>query len=241
MKASNEVKARYKRTKVYLEDRYEKPKHMFVVMADKIAPQIDGKSQTSLLDVGGATGEFVYYLHKRFPDLKVSCLEYDSKLVSRGRERLPTCNFVTGDANNMDEFSNNQFNIVTMIGTMSIFNNFEPSLSECIRTAKPQGIIYVVGQFNDFPVDALIQWRYSNSTGPYNTGYNLFSKETISAFLTQEEKVTSWDFEKFSLPFDLKKQEDPIRTWTELNNQGERIFRNGIMEINLQILQINLK
>jgi len=33
----NFSEAKYKRTDVYLENRYEKPKHMFVVIADKIS------------------------------------------------------------------------------------------------------------------------------------------------------------------------------------------------------------
>lgn len=47
-------KARYKRTHVYLEDRYEKPKYLFIVLADKIESIIGKNSGFSLLDIGSA-------------------------------------------------------------------------------------------------------------------------------------------------------------------------------------------
>ena len=75
----------------------------------------------------------------------------------------------------------------------------------------------------------------------YNRGYNLFSKKSVSAFLDAHEKVKKWKYEKFMIPFDLEKQSDPIRTWTEKDHDGQRVFRNGLqMEINLQILEIQV-
>jgi len=55
--------AQYKRTCVYLDDRHEKPKHLFKVSGDKIEEHFKSRPKTipALLDVGGAPGDFVYY------------------------------------------------------------------------------------------------------------------------------------------------------------------------------------
>jgi len=231
----------YNRTHVYLENRFNRTKHMFVVLADKIEEIFIHDFNYSLLDVGGASGEFVYYLNKRFPKLSLSCIDYDNKLIEIGRNKVPNCQFFVGDANNMTIFDNMQFDIATFVGTISIFDDPEISLNECIRVTKPGGIVIVVSQFNDYPIDAIIRWKYSDDDNcPWNRGYNLFSKKTISKLLKRNKSVKSFEWEKFRLPFDLDKQKDLIRTWTEFNGKGDRIFRNGLMEVNLQILTIYL-
>jgi len=54
--------------------------------------------------------------------------------------------------------------------------------------------------------------------------------------------VLKFGFEKFTLPFDLPRTKDVMRSWTEKDGRGRRIFMNGLgREINLQILEIRLK
>lgn len=168
-------------------------------------------------------------------------MEYDKELYELGRVNNKKITFINSDANNMDIFNNKEFDIVTFIGTMNIFDDFTSSLNECIRVCKDGGNIIVVSPFNEFPVDILIRWKYSGED-VYNPGYNTFSKKTVSDFLCANPKVFAFNFEKFTLPFDLPKQTDVIRTWTEIDKKyGNRVFKNAIGEINLQILTINLK
>lgn len=234
--------AAYSRTDVYIDgSNKDKPKHMFVVLGNKIEHCIDGKNQMSLLDVGGAAGAFIDYLALRFSGLKLTCLDADNALINKAKSRSSNALFLLGDANNMNRLDTAEFDIVTMTGTMSIFDDFRPSLGECIRVCKKGGRVFITGQFNEYPVDALIKWRYSGDTGKYNLGYNLFSKKSVSDYLKSLKQVKEWKFEKFTLPFDLEKQSDPIRSWTEKNSDGQRVFKNGLqMQINLQILEILL-
>ncbi|MGB0383238.1 MAG: class I SAM-dependent methyltransferase [Ardenticatenaceae bacterium] len=201
---------------------------------------VKSSPECSLLDIGGASGEFSYYLKKRFSHLDVTALDYDQKLVEHGKAKVGHyLHFVQGDANRMDMFHDLQFDLVTMIGVLSIFDDFTLSLSECIRLAQKK--VFVVAQFNEYPIDALIRWRYSGDQSSYNRGYNLFSKKSIGSFLAQHDRVSKWGFNKFELPFDLpQRPKDLIRSWTELDKEGGRIFRNGLMIINLEILTIDL-
>lgn len=234
--------ATYARTEVYLEDRYEKPKHLFISIADRISALAQAKETARLLDVGAATGEFAYYLKKRFPAFDITCLEYDPVLVETGAKKVGNCRFVCGDANSMPMFEPSTFDVATMIGVLSIFDDFTTSLSECFRVLKGNGSLFVVAPFNEHPIDLLTRWRYSGESGKFNLGYNLFSKKSIETFLKNQPRVAGWNFEKFILPFDLKPQADPVRSWTEMNSAGIRIFKNGVFpEINFQILSVHLK
>jgi ubiquinone/menaquinone biosynthesis C-methylase UbiE len=237
----NPEEARYSRTDVYLNSSAEKPKHLFVELGNRIGKRINPDQRFSLLDVGGASGAFASYMALRFPFLSLTCLDADQALIEMAAGQIPGVRFLFGDANLMNGLVDDEFSLVTMTGTMSIFDDFKPSMGECLRVCKKGGRVFVTGQFNEYPIDALIQWRYSGDTGKFNRGYNLFSKQTVSAFLETHPKVRTWEYERFVLPFDLEPQEDLIRTWTEKDGQGRRIFKNGLqMEINLQILEIRL-
>ena len=54
-------------------------------------------------------------------------------------------------------------------------------------------------------------------------------------------RVAGHSFEKFVLPFDLDPQDDPIRSWTTTDGEGNRIFQNGLMNLNMQILRIRME
>ena len=231
----------YKKTHVYQAVDYDNPKHLFTVIGDKIEALVINSVPVNLLDIGGASGAFCYYINKRFIDFKTVCLEYDEKLCEVGKERVPESTFICGDVNKRAMIEDNSFDVVTMLGVMTIFDDFQPSLSECLRVAKPGSNVFVLGQFNDHDIDVLIRYRYSNN-GVWNRGWNIFSKCSVDAFLSARTDIEKWSYEKFTLPFDLEKQDDPIRSWTEINANDQRIFKNGLnLEINLQILHIILK
>jgi|TARA_B100001964_G_C14197718_1_gene584237 ubiquinone/menaquinone biosynthesis C-methylase UbiE len=239
MKLPNGV---YKKTHVYQDVDYEKPKYVFSVLGDKIEKVVSCTEKLTMLDVGGASGAFCHYIGKRFSSkIETICVEFDEELCHIGRENVQECRFICGDANNMDMIRTNTVNIVTMIGVLSIFDNFKPSLSECFRVVVPGGNVFVFGKFNEYDIDILLRYRYCNND-IWNRGWNLFSKYSIDTFLRERTDIKKWSYEKFRFPFDLEKKDDPIRSWTEINTRGERIFKNGLnMEINLQMLHITMK
>lgn len=75
----------YNRTTVYLEDRYEKPKHLFKIIGDKVEVLVEKFKEFRLLDVGGVSGELAYYPRKRFPKIRTHCLDLDKLLIERGK------------------------------------------------------------------------------------------------------------------------------------------------------------
>ncbi|MFT5294051.1 MAG: ubiquinone/menaquinone biosynthesis C-methylase UbiE [Colwellia sp.] len=234
----------YKRTEVYQQQRIE-PKHLFVTIGNIIDNEESDKKpfdkNDNFLDVGGAAGDLSAYLKQRFSYQNQHCIEYDKELVCLASKNYPKIKSQEGNAEKLPIIWNQKFLIVTMVGVMSIFDDFKPSLSECIRVTKAGGKLIIIGHFNDFPVDALIHWKYSNNECDWNKGYNLFSVLSVSTYLEKHDNIEQFSFSPFMVPFDLLPQDDPIRTWTEKSITGDKIFRNGIMPINLKILQIKLK
>ena len=233
------MSANYKRTSVYTSTDKSEPKYMFVWLCDHLASlQV---SPNRILDVGSAAGDFLSYAQTRFPDARCEGVEYDAELVTLSQQRYSNIPVHQGDANRMDFLGSNSFNAVFLTGVHSIFDDFRPSFNECIRVAQQDGVVLITGLFNPYPLDARIHWRYpDNFDAPWHPGYNLFSKQSIGTFLTEHNNVKSFCFEKFSIPFDLLSQDDPVRSWTEINNQGARIFRNGIMPLNFELLTIHV-
>ncbi|SOE17807.1 methyltransferase family protein [Hoeflea halophila] len=229
----------YKRTEVYSGPEAAQPKHMFVWLCNKLADT--GIACGSILDVGAATGDFLRYAASRFPNATCEGLEYDRELVQIGNAKAAAIKLHHGDANSMDALNDQAFDAVFLTGTHSIFEDFRPSFAECIRVARPGGRVFITGLFNDYPVDARIHWRYAERfEDDWHPGYNLFSKASIAAFLAGQPRVPAHTFEKFVLPFDLEPQQDPIRSWTEPGDTGERNFRNGIMPLNLELLTLTI-
>ncbi len=234
------ISADYKRTSVYSGAEKAEPKFMFVWLCEQL--EALGIRPERLLDVGCAAGDFLQYAQNRYPGARCEGVEYDAELVELARQRDGHCVVHQGDANRMSALPDNAFDAVFLTGVHSIFDDFRPSFSECVRVAKNGGVVLITGLFNDYPLDARIQWRYAEQfEAPWHPGYNLFSKQSVGAFLNELVSVKRYSFEKFSLPFDLQPQTDPVRSWTETGADGQRTLRNGIMPLPLELLMIQVE
>jgi len=226
----------YKRDHVYLDDdRYNNPKECFKELADflSIASQDETKK---LLDVGCATGEFLFYLRSINKQIQLYGIDYSAPLIERGSEKLKGYKITldTGDATNLAKVKDEAFDFVTTIGVTSIFDDFKPSYDEMIRVAKNGGTCINFMLVNEENVDVFIKYRNAK-TGELQSGWNKFSKQNISKYLNSHNKVGNVKFVKQHMPFDIMRREDDlVRSWTKLDSDGKRIFWNGLnMEISL--------
>jgi hypothetical protein len=234
-------RAEYSRTDVYLDTAATAPKFMFVRIGDLIEARGGADLPRDLLDVGAAAGAFACYVLGRFPSARVTGLEHDPRLVEAARAACPEAIFIEGNANRMNAIADAAFDVVTMTGTHSIFEDFRPSFSECLRVAREGATVIVTGLFNPYPVDAQIHWRLGSRFGDaWHPGYNLFSRMSVASFLATHPRVLRHEFVPFTLPFDLEPREDPIRSWTQIEADGRRTLRNGIMPLPFDSLVISV-
>lgn len=221
----------YKRShdNLYLDSAAEdEPKYSFVRAAELISTFHAESRGKKILDVGCAVGHFPNYLQGRFPRANVVGLEYLPSLVSQGKEFFPDLDLRTGSILNSSMFEKETFDTVTVMGVLQIFDDPKVVLQNVFGWLKGSGSQLIIhGLFNEFDVDVFVKYRGS---GEENTqvGWNIFSMKTIRT-IAAECDAKSVKFHAFELPFDLEKREnDPLRSWTERASDGSRTITNAL-------------
>ena len=125
-----------------------------------------------------------------------------------------------------------------MVGVHPIFDDFTIFLKNILNWTKSKGEIYICDMFNPYPVDVFIYYRMSNDikTNKLERGWNNLSISSFSRFLKNHKKVKSFSFTKFNMPFDLKRQKNPARSWTIKDENKNRFIINGLGIIQNQYL-----
>lgn len=221
---------------IYIENRYRRPKESFKQMCAllHVGDKKNLSAEKSVLDIGCATGELLYYLRTINPDIALRGIEYSKKLVDHSASFLKKHNIVVsvGDAEKL-RFKDSQFDFVTVSGVTSIFDDFRPSFEEMIRVAKNGALCLNLMMLNELPVDVII--RYVNpKTDAHESGWNKFALTTVRKFLKNHPKVKKFRFVKHTMPFDIPRKKDLMRSWTTKDKSGKRVLWNGLnMEIAL--------
>jgi SAM-dependent methyltransferase len=212
---------------IYLnENRYDNPKECFKFIAAKADAFVKTLAEPKVLDVGCATGEFLYYYSKLYPQARCTGLDVMPKLIERARMVVPGSNFIIGDIYTGKGLPREKFDIVFCIGVGSIFDNQERWLDNLIRLMSPGGRIYIFGIFNPEDVDIRVLVRNSAKGGNWEPGWNNFSCRTISQYL--KKRGLYFNFIKWDIPIDIPKNElDPIRSYTIKLENGARLVVTG--------------
>ena len=161
-----------------------------------------------------------------------------SDLVYKAKNYVPDCKFYKKSVLNPRSWKSKIYDKVFMVGVHPIFDDFTIPLKNIISWTKPKGEIYICDMFNPFPVDVFIYYRMSKDIkkDKLESGWNNFSIESFSNFLKTNKRVKSFSFTKFDMPFDLKKQKDPVRSWTIKEKNKKRLMINGLGLIQNQCL-----
>lgn len=204
------------------------PKHSFVKAASYIEKL--HSNANNLLDVGCATGEFLGYVSHTFPKLHLTGADVFDNLIVTGQQLLPKASFINSSALSLPEHFNDQFDVVTALGVMSIFNEEQLRLfwKNLIRVTKPGGLIIVFAPLNEYGVDTIIQHRkrVSGNRLDWESGWNIFSIDTICEILGGLKQEMICD--QFHFNDVLKQRSDPVRTWTLPTEKNRHQLTNGL-------------
>jgi SAM-dependent methyltransferase len=212
------------------ETRHHNPKEMFKFIGDRVLKNNVNLNEQSICDFGCAAGEFLFYLNDLLPKTQLFGLDLLPELIKKCSTFVPSASLKVGSVLDSKSENTNSFDISFLIGVHSIFDEFEKCFGNLVNWTKPGGKIYVAGMFNPFPVDVMIKYKASKDydSNVYESGWNIFSQVSVSNFLENHPKVISFSFEKFEIPIDLPRQEDPIRSWTLRDFQDSRFIVNGL-------------
>jgi SAM-dependent methyltransferase len=183
-----------------------------------------------ILDVGCATGELLGFLSSQLPNAGCVGVDVTDDLLTTARGKLPRAEFVNASALDLPEVFAQRFDLTCAIGCMSIFDEtqIEVFWANLIRVTTPGGLIVVLSPLNEFGIDAMIRHRKRVDGKPlqWETGWNIFSKETITGIV--ETHSASLRLQRFQISLDLKPKDDPIRTWTMRTEHRDRQLTNGL-------------
>jgi SAM-dependent methyltransferase len=212
------------------ENRYSEPKEMFKFIAEHAFVQSESNSSLSICDFGCAAGEFLYYLNSILPKANLTGVDVMPVLLSKAAKFVPSAEFKEGSVLDGSFGSESLYDKSFLIGVHSIFDEFETCFTNLVKWTKPGGCVYIVGMFNPFPVDVLVKYKESKNyeSNMYESGWNIFSQQSVSEFLKKNEKVKSLEFKKFSITIDLPRQADPVRSWTLRDFREDRFIVNGL-------------
>ena len=211
--------------KFYLEeDRRGNPKQYFKFVLENTSLDLNDRK---VIDIGCATGDFLYFLNEKFPNAILHGADIDEDLLLKAKERVPDIKklFRLDISNLKKEIGS--FDVVYMLGVHSIFDdlNWLNSVKKILKDKDSRA--YIFGIFNPDNIDVILRARKSKSIGDWETGWNVFSKSTIEGFM--ENNNLRHKFVDFDLDIDIdKNKNDPMRSWTIKTDSKSRIVINGL-------------
>ncbi|MBM4294440.1 MAG: class I SAM-dependent methyltransferase [Deltaproteobacteria bacterium] len=228
---------------VYLkEDRYENPKEIFKLLADMVRRSGLKLSGSVICDIGCATGEFIYFLKKQFPESNYIGIDIEPDLINKACQNVKGVEFKIGSVLDQKILPHSSIDIAFLNGVHSIFDDFKDLLFNLLHWTRPGGRIFIFGPFNPYPVDVWVKFRLADDPDLNRTepGWNIFSKQTISGFLNKNLGEGRHSYTHFEMPFDIDPDPyDPVRSWTFKDNNNRRLFTNGLsLLINFEVLEI---
>lgn len=177
-----------------------------------------------ILDIGCATGNIINIVKELYPDSRVIGIDINRELLKRARKRVgPQPQLIQTCATKY--IPPTKFDLIIASGILSIFDNIEQMLNKWISWLEPNGILYIFGRFNSADIDTLIYFKNNKYGGKWESGLNAFSKKTVEKILGR--KNIQFKFKKFKININLKKQTNPIRTFTLTLKNNSKIVTNG--------------
>lgn len=228
---------------IYLEDEdyYKEPKEIFKFVKKYIDIYLKKDIDISLLDVGCAKGEFLYYMKNNAHNIKsMDGVDLLPVLIDAAKsfEGLKGVDFFCESAGAYK--LEKKYNVVTMLGLISAMTNIDDVFTASSKHQNSGDLLFILSRFNNHNVD--VYHKFSNSYKGNDFKMTVsYSKETVNNLLNQNG-YSLLDDVRFNLPFDIEEgTKDPIRSWTVKTDSGRR-FKNGlglIFDLDMLICQKN--
>ena len=210
----------------YKDSKHGKAYKRYEFVHEKIKNRISKITNPEIFDIGCGDASFICYLKKKHPNAKYYGLEPNQDLIDKARSNhfLDDVKLIKEDACKFK--IRKKFNIIIMSGVLSIFDEIDAPIRNMIKHLLPGGYGYIFGGFCTEDIDVLVRFRnnYLKST-TWESGLNMFSLKTVKGML--KNYASKIQMHEFKIDIGLRKQKDPIRTYSLLTQENERIIVNG--------------
>jgi SAM-dependent methyltransferase len=203
------------------EDRRDHPREFFKFLVRVAEPELTPGA--TVLDVGCATGEFLFYLQSLYPSLVLSGIDICADFIEKAQIAIPNVKLSIGDIYAGSPLPENQFDVVFMSGVNYLFPDWEPWLRNLLSLTKRAAFVFGVFNPEDLDVSAVVR-RSGDKT--CSTSWNVISEKSISIFL--DGLNVRHRFIRWSLPMkNPRAHADPMRSWTIETTDCELLVVNG--------------
>jgi len=234
------------------ENNYENIKQLHLNVIKLIKKNIKLKKKLNydgvITDFGCANGELLYNIKKNFKKANLYGVDVLPELIKKSKtviEEDEKTKLIIGSVLKKNLFKPESTNISIMCGVLLIFDEFETAIENLIKFTKKKGDIYIVSLFSDYPIDVFVKYRRSIDyhKKELESGWNIFSKVTVSDYLKKNKKIKKFSFKNFFLKSKIKKNKnDYVRSWTFQDSNKKNISTNGLNLLLPQcMLHIKLK
>src|SRR3989344_3249289 len=116
---------------IYLkENRKKNTKEYFKFIGQKASTLIHLVKKPRILDVGCATGDFLYYLSTIYPNAELWGVDILSKLIVKAEREVPMAKFFVGDIFSGRNLKGKKFDFVFMNGVHPVVTPDESSFDD---------------------------------------------------------------------------------------------------------------
>ena len=117
--------------------------------------------------------------------------------------------------------------VVVCCGVLGIFDDPTVPLQNLLKLCKPGGVVLAFTDLNETNIDLISRYRrVGEANAPWETGWNIFSTQTIVTIAHNAANNRRINFINFEMPFDIPQSADPMRNWT-VNINRSRLCTNG--------------
>lgn len=222
----------------YLNQKFLKePKQSHSKLIKLILDNVNFKKnyKFKMVDVGCADGQLLYHFNKlRIQNVDMEGLDIHSSLIKKAKKINRTnIKFKVGSALNQKVYKKSSKDIVISAGVMPIFSNYKDHLDNLIYWAKPGSVIIIMSIFNENNYDTNISYSESSANNKKIIGgWNVLSKKTVSKYLNNHKKISSFHFKNFYLTKNIKyNMQNPLKLWTLKLQNGNNLCVNGLSVI----------
>jgi len=226
---------------VYLDAKiYDHPKESYKQIVSLISSAC-GNKPISLVDVGCASGGFISHAKSRLNLSHCTGIDISDALLAQARQHLPDVEWLVDSILEPSALNGRQFDVCTCIGTVSIFDDLHPALTNLFSLVKKAGLLYIFDLINDDPVDVLMRYRIMQPEGAseWQPGFNVRSLASYEQFLKRLDSGVLIKLFDFELSARIEKTANPMRAWTLQTEQKRTQLVVGTGQLlNFKILEI---
>lgn len=160
----------------------------------------------TLLDIGCASGSFLYHAEKWFPQAQMHGVDATEEFIASAQTSGLFSGSTTFEVADVLEWSPGKtWDVVTCLGTASIFPDLSILLGKLSELVNPAGgLLIVQAHLLSIDADVQIRFRHWPETGAeWRSGFNFSSRERAVAALEE------LDFSVEVVPFSLTTDIDP--------------------------------